>query len=99
MSQDSSVQKLSTTAEVDSASVQPFPNSQKVFVEGSRADIQVPMREITLTPTAVAGSDPKTLRLKIMLLYVSMILQALTLTPRLISMCVKVYPVCVIRGY
>ncbi len=59
MSQDTSVQKLANTAEVDSASVQPFPNSQKVFVEGSRTDIQVPMREITLTPTAIAGSDPE----------------------------------------
>lgn len=28
-----------------------FPGSQKVFVEGSRADIRVPMREIALSPT------------------------------------------------
>ncbi|OPA77765.1 phosphomethylpyrimidine synthase ThiC [Paenibacillus selenitireducens] len=28
-----------------------FPNSQKVYVKGSREDIQVPMREITLSPT------------------------------------------------
>ncbi|OAB36974.1 phosphomethylpyrimidine synthase ThiC [Paenibacillus macquariensis subsp. defensor] len=29
-----------------------FPASQKVYVEGSRPDIQVPMREITLSPTS-----------------------------------------------
>jgi len=30
---------------------QPFPNSRKVYIRGSRADIRVPMREITLAPT------------------------------------------------
>ena len=30
---------------------QPFPNSRKVYIQGSRADIRVPMREITLSPT------------------------------------------------
>ncbi len=29
----------------------PFPNSRKVYVEGSRPDIRVPMREIRLSPT------------------------------------------------
>ncbi|MGA1562835.1 MAG: phosphomethylpyrimidine synthase ThiC, partial [Gammaproteobacteria bacterium] len=29
----------------------PFPNSNKIYVEGSRSDLRVPMREITLTPT------------------------------------------------
>lgn len=29
----------------------PFPASKKVYVEGSRPDIRVPMREITLSPT------------------------------------------------
>jgi phosphomethylpyrimidine synthase len=28
-----------------------FPNSEKIYVEGSRTDIQVPMRKITLTDT------------------------------------------------
>ncbi len=28
-----------------------FPNSKKVYVQGSRPDIRVPMREITLSPT------------------------------------------------
>ncbi|MBY6024239.1 MULTISPECIES: phosphomethylpyrimidine synthase ThiC [Bacillaceae] len=30
---------------------QPFPNSKKVYVQGTRSDIQVPMREIHLSPT------------------------------------------------
>jgi phosphomethylpyrimidine synthase len=48
---------LSQTAEVDKASVQPFTGSQKIYVQGSRADIRVPMREITLadTPTDFGG--------------------------------------------
>lgn len=53
---------LSQTAQVDHDSVQPFPKSRKVFVQGSRADIRVPMREITLddTPTDMGGekNDP-----------------------------------------
>ncbi|HHS84180.1 MAG TPA: phosphomethylpyrimidine synthase ThiC [Gammaproteobacteria bacterium] len=44
-------QFLSDTARVDAASIQPFPNSRKIYVEGSRADIRVPMREIKLTDT------------------------------------------------
>lgn len=32
-------------------SVTPFPASQKVYVQGSRPDIRVPVREITLQPT------------------------------------------------
>lgn len=45
---------LKHTAQVDSLAVQPFPQSRKVYIEGSRPDVQVPMREITLadTPTA-----------------------------------------------
>ncbi len=30
---------------------QPYPNSRKVYIEGSRPDIRVPMREISLSPT------------------------------------------------
>ncbi|MBS1155896.1 MAG: phosphomethylpyrimidine synthase ThiC [Proteobacteria bacterium] len=40
-----------STATVDEASVQPFPNSRKIYVTGSRADIRVPMREISQTDT------------------------------------------------
>ena len=49
---NSSVEKiLSQTAEVDKASVQPFTGSQKIYVEGSRPDIRVPMREVILADT------------------------------------------------
>jgi len=57
-----STEHLSNTARVDQDSVQPFPKSRKVYVEGSRPDIRVPMREITLddTPTDMGGekNDP-----------------------------------------
>ena len=42
---------LREIAQVDEASVQPFPGSKKIYQQGSRPDIQVPMREITLTDT------------------------------------------------
>ncbi|MFT0211744.1 phosphomethylpyrimidine synthase ThiC [Pseudomonas sp. F1_0610] len=50
---------LSETAQVDQQSIQPFPNSRKIYVEGSRSDIRVPMREISLstTPTAFGGEE------------------------------------------
>lgn len=54
--------QLRQSAQVDTASVQPFPKSRKVYIEGSRPDIQVPMREISLadTPTGFGGekNDP-----------------------------------------
>jgi len=53
---------LNQSARVDQQSVQPFPRSRKVYVVGSRPDIRVPMREITLddTPTELGGekNDP-----------------------------------------
>ncbi|UNH24441.1 phosphomethylpyrimidine synthase ThiC [Moellerella wisconsensis] len=33
-----------------------FPNSKRIYLTGSRADIQVPMREIQLTPTLLGGT-------------------------------------------
>ncbi|SEL49768.1 phosphomethylpyrimidine synthase [Atopomonas hussainii] len=43
--------------EVNQQAVQPLPNSRKIYVPGSRPDIQVPMREISLsdTPTDFGG--------------------------------------------
>src|SRR5260370_8001700 len=38
-------------AKVDSAAVAPLPNSRKIYVEGSRADVRVPMREIAQSDT------------------------------------------------
>ncbi len=50
---------LPKITQVDAASVQPFPNSEKIYVQGSRADIQVPMREITLTHRPLATAVKK----------------------------------------
>jgi phosphomethylpyrimidine synthase len=50
---------LATTAHVDAAAVQPLPRSRKVYVEGSRADIRVPMREITQSETPASFGAEK----------------------------------------
>ncbi|MBI2381885.1 MAG: phosphomethylpyrimidine synthase ThiC [Gammaproteobacteria bacterium] len=42
---------LGETASLDGAHTAPFPASRKIHVEGSRADIRVPMREISVTDT------------------------------------------------
>ncbi len=44
-------QFLNTSAQVDEAAVKALPNSRKVYVEGSRPDIRVPMREISQSDT------------------------------------------------
>ena len=44
-------QFLAATAKVDDAAIQPLPNSRKIYVEGSRPDIRVPMREISQSDT------------------------------------------------
>lgn len=47
------------TATVDQAAIAPFPNSRKVYIEGSRPDIRVPMREISQSPTPDSfGGEP-----------------------------------------
>jgi phosphomethylpyrimidine synthase len=47
------------TAKVDEAAVKPLPNSRKIYVQGSRTDIQVPMREITQSDTAASMGAEK----------------------------------------
>ncbi len=42
---------LAATAHVDDAAVRPLPNSKKVYVDGSRPDLRVPMREINQADT------------------------------------------------
>ena len=42
---------LAATASVDEAAVKSLPNSRKISVQGSRADIRVPMREISQSDT------------------------------------------------
>ncbi len=52
--------------QLDRQSTQPFPNSRKVYLTGSRRDIRVPVREISLadTPTAFGGEKPAGVRLR-----------------------------------
>jgi phosphomethylpyrimidine synthase len=50
---------LAQTAHVDEAAVKLLPNSRKVYVEGSRPDIRVPMREITQTDTPASFGAEK----------------------------------------
>ena len=33
-----------------------FPNSKRIYIEGSQPDIRIPMREIQLSPTLIGGS-------------------------------------------
>ncbi|MBX9811440.1 MAG: phosphomethylpyrimidine synthase ThiC [Burkholderiales bacterium] len=50
---------LNVTAHVDEAAVKPLPNSRKVYVQGSRPDIRVPMREITQSDTPASFGAEK----------------------------------------
>ena len=47
------------TAHVDEAAIQPLPNSRKVYVQGSRPDIRVPMREISQSDTPASFGAEK----------------------------------------
>jgi phosphomethylpyrimidine synthase len=49
----------SATAQVDQAAIKPLPNSRKIYVQGSRANIQVPMREIRQSDTATSMGGEK----------------------------------------
>ena len=42
---------LEKISSLDTSTKQHFPNSRKIYVQGSRSDIQVPMREISLSAT------------------------------------------------
>ena len=62
MSEARSSKKSDFAAEkalVDKAAIAPLPNSEKIYVTGSRADIQVPMRKISQseTPTDMGGEE------------------------------------------
>ena len=52
-------QFLNTTAHVDEAAVKSLPNSRKVYIEGSRPDIRVPMREISQSDTPAGMGHEK----------------------------------------
>jgi phosphomethylpyrimidine synthase len=45
---------LNETAEIDAGTTEPFAKSRKVYIEGSRPDIRVPFREISLSDTPSA---------------------------------------------
>ncbi|MGE5617086.1 MAG: phosphomethylpyrimidine synthase ThiC, partial [Bacillota bacterium] len=45
---------IAASAHVDAAAVQPLPRSRKTYVEGSRADIRVPMRHVEQSATPAA---------------------------------------------
>ncbi|WP_338456026.1 phosphomethylpyrimidine synthase ThiC [Aeromonas veronii] len=53
--------RSSAQAFIDSLKGMAHPNSRRIFIEGSRADIRVPLREIQLADTFVGGTkeDPR----------------------------------------
>jgi phosphomethylpyrimidine synthase len=53
------VKFVNETAEIDPATTTNFTNSRKVYVQGSRPDIQVPFREISLSDTPSAFGAEK----------------------------------------
>jgi phosphomethylpyrimidine synthase len=53
------VKFLNETASVDKGTTEPFAKSRKVYVEGSRPDIRVPFREISLSDTPSAFGAEK----------------------------------------
>lgn len=46
------------TASLDAGTTEPFAKSRKIYVEGSRPDIRVPFREISLSDTSGPYTDP-----------------------------------------
>ncbi|HHQ4554656.1 TPA: phosphomethylpyrimidine synthase ThiC [Aeromonas veronii] len=54
-------QRSSAQVFIDSLKGMAHPNSRRIFIEGSRADIRVPLREIQLADTFVGGTkeDPR----------------------------------------
>lgn len=58
-------QFLDKITRLDTTTRQHFPNSKKVYVEGSRPDIRVPMREITLTATETKNGPEENAPLRV----------------------------------
>jgi phosphomethylpyrimidine synthase len=52
-------QFLAATATVDEAAIQALPNSQKIYIQGSRPDLRVPMRAITQSDTPASFGAEK----------------------------------------
>ncbi len=45
---------VAASAHVDEAAIQPLPRSRKVYFQGARADVRVPMREVSQSDTPAA---------------------------------------------
>ncbi|AIJ08382.1 MULTISPECIES: phosphomethylpyrimidine synthase ThiC [Edwardsiella] len=41
---------------IDTLQAQAYPSSQRIYLQGSRADLRVPLREIALSPTLIGGT-------------------------------------------
>jgi phosphomethylpyrimidine synthase len=52
-------QFIAATAQVDEAAVLPLPNSRKIYIQGSRPDLRVPMREISQSDTPASFGAEK----------------------------------------
>jgi phosphomethylpyrimidine synthase len=52
-------QFLAATATVDEAAIQPLPNSRKIYIQGSRPDLRVPMREVSQSDTPASFGAEK----------------------------------------
>jgi len=50
---------INTSAQIDEGATKSFTNSRKVYIQGSRADLQVPFREISLSDTPSAFGAEK----------------------------------------
>ncbi len=50
---------INTSAQIDQGATKSFANSRKVYIQGSRPDIQVPFREISLSDTPSAFGAEK----------------------------------------
>ncbi len=55
----SAVRTESTTTETSGVKIDSYPASEKIYVEGSRPDIKVPMRKITLSDTPIHFGSEK----------------------------------------
>ncbi len=41
---------------IDTLQGMAFPNSRRIYLQGSRSDVQVPMSEIQLSPTLISNN-------------------------------------------
>ncbi|HEY3488037.1 MAG TPA: phosphomethylpyrimidine synthase ThiC, partial [Gammaproteobacteria bacterium] len=46
------------TADLSAEVTRPIPGSRKLYIEGSRPDIRVPMREVSCAPTGDEENPP-----------------------------------------